>query len=70
MTPASDFLTLTRACAHAHEGQSKVGKSGEAVAKVATDGHYRFLRFAKMAAPADPNLSESQKGGCVPGVSP
>jgi hypothetical protein len=37
----------------AREGQSKVGKSGEAV-----------------ASPAAPNLSESQKGGCVPGVSP
>jgi hypothetical protein len=53
MTPTPDFLTPTRACAHARDPFSKVGKSGEAV-----------------APPAAPNLSESQKGGCVPGVSP
>jgi hypothetical protein len=50
MTPAPDFLTPTRAYAHAREGQSKVGKSGEAVAKVVTDSHSRLLRFPKVAA--------------------
>ena len=52
--------------ARAREGQSKVGKSGEVVAKVATDSHSRFLRFPKVAAPAAPNLSESQKAAACP----
>ena len=64
MSPARPtyFTGVTRTCARAREAFSKVGKSGEAVAKVATDSHSRSVGFIKAAAPAGPNLSESQKG--------
>jgi hypothetical protein len=64
------FTGVTRACARAREGQSKVGKSSEAAAKVGTDSHSRSVGFIKAVAPAGPNLSESQKGGCAREASP